>query len=367
MKIQKVTLYTLRIPIPLEAVNCPEFAGETLQRGATGLLDGPWFGGVPMLVARVEGGGVAGWADLSRGGDVGVVAGLAGRLIGREAGEIEPRADLFGGGKPHRGLHTAALDWAARVKGAPLHAMFGPKVREGVKVAMWSGHRTPAGAAALAKKAWDQGIRCLKLKSSLRADDAGIVAAVKRAVPGMFEVVIDPNGRWETEKATLTRAKGIREANEHAWLEDPIYAQEEMVARVARATGIPMIRTAAGRAAVARVAASTARAFNLVGTWPELLEASQEVEARGLAFWSGSAVDTGLFDLANVHFGVTQPAFTMATELAGSQVREHSLLAKPIRMENGVAIPGDEPGLGIETDLDAVERYRIADPVVLVG
>ncbi len=363
IRIRSVTLYTVRIPIAREAVNCPEFASETLQRGPTGLLDGPWFGDAPLLVTCVEGGGVCGWADLSRGGDAGYAAGPAGKLIGLGVEEIKATVDPIRDAKVVRGLHTAALDWAARVRDVPLYRMFGERLREGVKVALWSGHRTPARAAALAVEAQGKGMNCLKLKSSLWADDEGIAKAVKEAAGEGFEVVIDPNGRWETLENTMTRARAIARANRHVWLEDPVYAKDLVMAEVARETGIGMIRTAVGRAGVIRALASTAKAFNLVGAWPDMLEASEEVGARDLDFWGGSAVDTGLFDLANVHFGVTQPAYTLATELAGSQVREHSLLMQPIKVFNGVACPGDGPGLGVETDRDALERYRAADPV----
>lgn len=362
-RIQSVTLYTVRIPIAREAVNCPEFAHETLQRGPTGLLDGPWFGDASLLVARVEGAGVEGWADLSRGGDRGYAAVLARKLIGLDVEEVKATVDPIRDPKAVRGLHTAALDWAARMKGIPLYRMFGERLRNGVKVALWSGHRTPRGAAALALEARSKGMGCLKLKSSMQADDAGIARAVREAVGDGFEVVIDPNGRWETLENTMSRARLIARESPHVWLEDPVYAKELVIAQVARETGIRMIRTAVGRAGVVRALASTAKAFNLVGAWPDMLEASAEVASRGLAFWGGSAVDTGLFDLANVHFGVTQQAYTLATELAGSQVREHSLLKQPIEMIDGVACPGESPGLGIQTDMDALERYQVADPV----
>ena len=40
---------------------------------------------------------------------------------------------------------------------------------------------------------------------------------------------------------------------------------------------------------------------------------------------------------------------------------EHQLLAEPFVVENGtVAIP-DAPGLGVEVDWDAVERFRLAE------
>jgi L-alanine-DL-glutamate epimerase-like enolase superfamily enzyme len=365
LRIERVIIYPLRVPVPHELVNCPEFGDQTLQRGPTGQMDGPWFGDVTLLVACVEGGGVQGWADLSRGHDISHAAVLATKLLGLTAEDLSPRTDPIRDGKIFRGMHTAALDWAARVRGVPLSALFGPRVRDSVKTAIWSGHRTPAGAAELAVKAYAKGVRSLKLKSSLRADDAGIAAAIKAAVPGDFEVVIDPNGRWETLENAMDRAIKIAQVQGNVWLEDPLYGADLQMAKIVRETGLPLIRTAIGKAGIERTITATPRAFNIVGSWPDTLEASSEVQKRGLTFWGGSAVDTGLFDLSNIHFALTQPALTMASEMAGSQVREHSLLRSPIRVHDGFAYPPDGPGLGIDTDIDAVERYRIADPVTV--
>lgn len=105
--------------------------------------------------------------------------------------------------------------------------------------------------------------------------------------------------------------------------------------------------------------------LNLVGSWPDLLEASTESHRLKIPFWAGSAVDTGLFDLATIHFGVTQPGFTLAAELAGSQVREHNLLSRPIRIVQGMAMVEQQPGLGIDVDLGALDRYRAGDPVIV--
>jgi muconate cycloisomerase len=247
----------------------------------------------------------------------------------------------------------------------PLWKLFGEKIREGLPTAWWSGHRTPAGAAKLARDAMARRVKCLKLKSSLTADDPGIAEQIAKACGESFELVIDPNGRWETFDETLRRAEAIRRVNPHAWLEDPIYGNNGAIAEVGRRTGVPVIKTVTNADAVQQVHALGFAGLNLVGPWPALLASSRAAAELNLPYWAGSAVDTGLSDLATVHFGVTQPAFTMAAELAGSHAREHSLLREAIPMRDGVAIPPDGPGLGIEPDLDAIERYRVAEPVVV--
>src|SRR5690606_10290494 len=106
-------------------------------------------------------------------------------------------------------------------------------------------------------------------------------------------------------------------------------------------------------------------ALNLVGTWPQLLAASAEAAASGVPYWAGSAVTTGIGDLATLHFALTQEAFSFGAEIAASQVREHDLLASRIPTRAGHAVVPEGPGLGVEIDLEALERYRVGDPVVV--
>jgi len=356
-----VTIFPLRVPIPRERINCPSFAHEPLNRGPTGRLDGIWFGDVPIHVIKVESdGGPAGWGDATRGIETQLLEKLARRLIGLAPADIDPRRELFAEIVAPRGIHTAALDWRARLAEVPLHSLFGPRIRDGVVMADWSGHRTPEGAAKLATEALGRGITCLKLKGSLETDAPGIADAIRRACPQGFNVVIDPNGRWETSRETMVRALAVRAVNPDVKLEDPLYNQNAELARVRKQTGIKMIITARGpEKVIAAHETKCADELNLSGSWPQLIAASAEATRRRLPFWVGSSVDTGLADVATIHFGVTQPFFTAPCELAGHQVREHHLLTSDITDSKGIALPPDGPGLGVDVDPAAIDRYII--------
>ena len=66
-RIRRITITPVRVPVPRERINCPEFAAETLNTDEKGNWGGEWFGDVPFYVIRVEGdGGPSGWADSSR-------------------------------------------------------------------------------------------------------------------------------------------------------------------------------------------------------------------------------------------------------------------------------------------------------------
>jgi muconate cycloisomerase len=47
---------------------------------------------------------------------------------------------------------------------------------------------------------------------------------------------------------------------------------------------------------------------------------------------------------------------TLGSDLCGNFVHEHSLLSEPLVVD-GYAIVPDKPGLGVELDEEAVQRY----------
>jgi len=368
LRIKRVTIYTLRIPIPKERVHSPEFAYEPLNRGPTGKFDGTWVGDMPIYVVSAEGdGGEIGWGDMPRLADFAEMKTRASKLLGLTLDEVRADVDPTDEESNYRGLHTAALDWRTRNQGVPLHTVFGEKVRDQVKVAWWAGMRTPSGAADIARHAKSLGISSLKLKGNEILDDEGIARAVREACGDDFRVIIDPNGRWESPEQGIERAKRIHEANPNVWLEDPLYTGDGGNARIRHEGPIGMIRTCLGGAERVRkiVQADVADGLNIVGPWPMLLDESAEAARQNLPFWAGSSVMTGLDDFATLHFAATQPGFTLGADFAASQSRENNLITQPIRYVDGkIAVPTG-PGMGVDINLDALERYRVADPVVV--
>jgi len=373
-RLRRFTATPVRIPVPREQLSCPAFYHEPLNRGPAGGWDGPYFADVPFFIVKAEGhGGPAGWGDLVRDRTPDQIVAAAHGLLGRDAHEIT--AELaFTDQSRLKGLHTAALDWRARVEQRPLHTLFGQRVRERVEVAAWNAFRTPSGLTPVVRELTAQGIRCLKLKSCLETDDPALAAAVHAVNPALH-LLIDPNARWATPAETLRRATAIMAAHPATTLEDPFVREGQLTgqdydyaahAEVRRRTGIGLVLTIKQDAQLlAAHAAGAVSGYNIEGTWPQLLARSALAHGLGLPFWAGSSVQSGLSDLAMLHFAVTQPAFTMPFEMAGAMYREHPLLRHMVPTVNGEAIPFDLPGSGADADEEAIERYRVGAPLVI--
>jgi len=365
--IKRVVIHPCRIPVPKERILCSEFMYEPLNRGPNGRFDGPYFGDVPTYIVEVQGnGGPAGWGDMPRIGEIDDLKLRASKLIGKSPQDIHVEHDPTDDPRQVRGIHTAALDWRCRIEEIPLWAMFGQMVRDRVKVSWWTAFRTPKGAAEIATHARSLGINSLKLKGNEVLDDVGIAIAVREAYDNdNFLVIIDPNGRWGDADKGIERARRIREVTDSVWLEDPVRTDHEGVARVRREANIGMIRTCRGGADHVHkiVSAGAADGLNIGGKWPVMLEASTAAEKNNLPFWVGSSVMSGLSDFASLHFAATQPNFLLGADLAASQSREHNLIKQPLTYDEGTVTVPQSPGLGVDVDLDAIEKYRIADPI----
>ena len=76
-----------------------------------------------------------------------------------------------------------------------------------------------------------------------------------------------------------------------------------------------------------------------------------------LPVWQGSGIDLGIATAAQLHLSASAPNCTLPGDLAGPWLRESHLLTRDLEIENGhVLVPGG-PGMGVDVDLDAVDRY----------
>ena len=81
--------------------------------------------------------------------------------------------------------------------------------------------------------------------------------------------------------------------------------------------------------------------------------------AAGRPVWHGSGHELGILDAAMLHSVAASANCTLPSDILSFQ-RVHSLLAKPIDIQDSYAIVSDEPGLGVAIDEDALNRYRVA-------
>ena len=225
---------------------------------------------------------------------------------------------------------------------------------------------TPEQIVALAEATQARyGFQDFKLKGGVLAgkEEAKAVRALKERFPEA-RITLDPNGAWSLAEA-IEIATDLSDVL--AYAEDPCGAEDgfsgrEIMAEFRRATGLPT-------------------ATNMIATdWRQLNHAlalhSVDIPLADPHFWTmqGSVRvsqvcnDHGLVwgSHSNNHFDVS---LAMFTQVGAAAVGEYTpldthwiwqegterLTKEPLRIENGEVKVPDQPGLGIELDLEQVE------------
>ncbi len=294
-------------------------------------------------------------------------------------------------------LEAAFLDLEARVAGLPLYRhLVGPDLGgscdgsvavnallDGGDCA--SGGRRPGGAccnelalpqasgadaaapsrpcvAAQARAFVAAGFRCLKLKLDVGDADGAVrrVAAVRAAVGPTVALRADGNAAWSlTDAVALLRALAPFDLE---YVEQPVATIDELAA-LRQAVSVPLAadESVSDAAAVARIAGRGAA--DVIVLKPALLGLRQSLAAAAVARDAGLAVvitstlDSGVGIAAAAHLaaalGIDRPCgLATAALLAGD-------LADPSpAILGGVLRLRDAPGLGVDLDREALERWR---------
>jgi L-Ala-D/L-Glu epimerase len=262
-------------------------------------------------------------------------------------------------------LDIALHDLAGQAAGVPLHKLLGGWSDGSIALTMALGLGTPESMAAGAARAVADGYRTVKLKVGKDvAADLRAVAAVREAVGPGIAVYVDANGGYSRRDALLA-IRGF-EAHGIALVEEPVAARDvDGRARLARATDIPLLldESTNDLADAAReIAAGSAGALSIRSARSGITLTRHLVGmavASNVPCLVGSHRELGIGVAANAHIAAGYRCMAFPAELGSHVYLEHSLLAEPLAIANGVLRLPDGPGLGVRLDRRRVEQYRL--------
>jgi L-alanine-DL-glutamate epimerase-like enolase superfamily enzyme len=286
----------------------------------------------------------------------------------------------FHGGRPWT-LEVAVWDLVGRALGQPLWRILGGRSEALVAYASSAEPASPAERARRCVALRDTGVRAVKLRFG---DDwrAGVelVEAVRAAVGPGFAVMVDANQGWRMpgdlrprwDVATAIACARALEPLGVEWLEEPLRTDDvDGYAALRRATSL---RIAAGE-----MVRDAAQARDLVVRGgvdviqPDVVLAGGIGGARRIAAvadlhrrtWSPHTWSNGYGLVANLHAALafsTCPYVEVPFDPpAWPATRRDWLLPAPVEIgADGTVRPPEGPGLGVEPDLDGLERYRVA-------
>ena len=287
----------------------------------------------------------------------------------------------FHGGRPWT-LEVAVWDLVGRALGEPLWRLLGGRSESLVAYAS-SAERVGADERVRRCVALrDSGIRAVKLRFGDEdwRRDVEVVEAVRAAVGAQMRIMVDANQGWRMpgdrsprwDVATAIACARALEPLEVEWLEEPLRTDD--VAGYAALRRGTSLRLAAGE-----MVREAAQARDLVVRGgvdviqPDVVLAGGIGGCRRIAAladlhgrtWSPHTWSNGYGLVANLHAALafsTCPYIEVPFDPpAWPAARRDWLLPAPVQIAaDGTIRPPAGPGLGVEPDLDALERHRVA-------
>jgi D-galactarolactone cycloisomerase len=369
MKITEVKTIRLRATIPTE--------GQVFSR--SGLRNTR----STTLVQVETDEGVSGIGSASGNGElieVIVAKVLKPLLVGMDPTEIDEiwdKAYFRGGHKEFgtRGIGVVALsgvdialwDILGKVRGVPVYQLLGGKCRDKVPVYATALYpEEPEKVAARARAFADQGFHGVKIKVGFDLEqDIRIVRAVREELGKDFTVMTDANQGYSVDVG-LKAAAAFAECGAF-WLEEPLFVEDiEGHATLREKTKVPIavgenlhtyyaFENFIVRGAVDFIQPDVARAGGITEIKRiTALAAKHNVPVSFHTWGDGVAL------AASVHLSAAlKDCIVMELDYTYNPLREE-LLNEPFKVEKGLLTPPDKPGLGIELNPQALERFTFA-------
>lgn len=332
------------------------------------------FDQLSKLVLRLElANGVVGLGEFYRGHVWSTVAEIGESLLGVDLGALSLNRLPLPLCREYDGFECAIWDAYARTLGVPTNKLLGGRARDKVEVSAWSSHRTVDEVGPWTREYQKLGYGCIKFKADLEDDAPAWSAAIAKHAPRM-KVIYDPNQRWENMGCAKPIVRELEKVGNTLLLEDPI--PKWMVldyAELRRFTSIPITQHVAlpyvyqGQRVhdvINLLNHNAVDGFNFNAGFAKFQQMDAIASAAGMCCFHGSEIDLGILEAMYLHQAVAAPSCVWPSDIFGRMIREHDLLQQPLRIDPPHAYVPDGPGLGVQLDQAALERYRTRQTVI---
>ena len=350
MRVTAVDIWKVIVPIRPGVVNSACYPDQVLDHWTE----------IPKHVIRVttESRHV-GWGETSRGVSRDQVDACAKGLLDQNLDKLP----LFQLPLPHNGAYDAfemaVFDCLGQAREVPAWLLLGGKFHDEIPVDFWMGLMTPEDTAERVKVGLAAGFHGVKFKCKLEQQPAERVAAVKELAPD-WTITLDPNQRFYRPAGAIELARRI-EQYEGILFESPFPQQRlDWYARLRDTLRLPLaLHLGAIDSLIPALEQGCADVYNLNGSMTQFVISTRAAHAAGCPVWHGSGNDIGIRDASYVQACAATPAELWPSDILGHWLREDDLLVNGLGLQNGKISVTDKPGLGIEVDVAAIERYTV--------
>lgn len=259
------------------------------------------------------------------------------------------------------GLQIAIYDAVGKLTGVPVSCLIGEPVRDACPISWWAIDMPPKDWAEEARTAVARGYRSFKLKARPWRDIFAQIEAVAAVVPEDFELVIDFNCFLLQSGVAIPILRQLEQESRVTIFESPIFqwdihGHQQIRQRITR----PICIHFGEPPELTGIQEQVCDGYLLGGRGvSETNRQATVAAAANQPFWL-QMPGTGIVTAFAVHFGAVLshaqwPAVTL------HEMWADDLLKQPFDVRDGCIHVPDGPGLGIEVDEDAIDRYRV-DP-----
>ncbi len=349
-----------------------------------------------LLLKVVTDEGIVGWADVETAPHLGAAAvhapasgveafdGLRTLVVGEDPFEVERLWDKVYRGSIYygrrgvaiqvlSGLDIACHDIIGKAIGRPIHAILGGARRDRVQAYASTLFRpTPDDMKRACEFYLGCGFRAIKFGWGVfgqdRRRDVSLVRAAREAVGPEMTLMVDAG--WKVNRSAYDAIELIRDLEpfEIFWLEDFLHPECYEGYAAVKASGIKT-RIAAGEQE------ATAWGFHDLiyrgridviqpdlsrcGGFSQMRKIAWEAERAGVDVCPHAWL-TDLLSAASLHVNAWLPRSLFLEYNVASSPMLREVIENPLQMEAGGIVPVPQgPGLGIEVNEKAIERYRI--------
>ncbi len=269
------------------------------------------------------------------------------------------------------GIDVALWDLRGKSLGKPVWQLLGgsePSCPAYASALLWN---TMDGLATEATRHLEHGFRRMKMRLGKDEEyDTSAVAAVRQAIGPNHDLMCDASMRYHL---TLARRIGrVLAENRVFWFEEPFppedldsFAGLRSTVRVPVAAGENEFGAQGFRELIERKAVDIVQAdASRCGGITEVCRVADMAHKAGLKLAPHSWSDAVAI-MANAQVVAATPhALTVEVDQTGNPFVEE-LLAEPLQVKDGRLQLSLKPGLGIELNQAAMEKYRMADPLAV--
>lgn len=265
------------------------------------------------------------------------------------------------------GIDVALWDILGKARSVPLYRLLGGKCRD--KVPVYATALYPEEPSKVAKRARafaDQGFHGVKIKVGFDlAQDIRIVRAVREELGKDFIVMTDANQGYSVDVA-LQASEAFAECGA-LWLEEPLFVEDVEGHVLLRARGRTPIAVGENlqmsyafenfiaRRAVDFIQPDVARAGGISEIRKITAIAAKHKVPVSFHTWGD-----GVALAASIHLSAAlRDCIVMELDYTYNPLRDE-LLNEPFKVQNGYLIPPEEPGLGIELNEAALQRFAFS-------